>query len=104
MTALRANEIFSNSGIKLIAIESVDYQYSRTTTRCQVYGNIKPIAVIVCGSEGIYALDMESKPADLGQLRQDIPELDALVSNFHHARDCESIGGKGWGEGIKNNQ
>ena len=85
MTALRASEIFSDSGIKLIAIESVDFQSSRTTSRCQVYGNIKPIAVVVCGSQGIYALDMESKPADLGQLRQVIPELDALVSTFHNA-------------------
>ena len=43
---------------------------------------VKPIAVIVCGPDGTYALDVEAKPATLDQLRQDIPELDAIISRY----------------------
>ena len=82
MGTLRASEIFNDSGLMLIAIESVDFRHSKTNTVCRMYGKIEPIAVIVCGPDAIYALDMEAKPAALDQLRQDIPELDAIIEPF----------------------
>lgn len=85
MATLRATEIFNNARHRLIAIESVDFQYSKTYTSCRLYGNIEPIAVIVCGQDGNYVLDMEAKLTILDQLIQDIPELDAMIAPFKKA-------------------
>ena len=82
MGTLRASEIFNDSRLMLIAVESVDVQHCKTYIGCRMFGNIKPIAVIVCGPDGTYALDVEAKPATLDQLRQDIPELDAIISRY----------------------
>jgi len=82
MGTLRAREIFHDSRLSLIAVESVDVQHRKTRTNCQVYGNIEPIAVVVSGPDKTYALDMESNPTSLDLLRQDIPELNAIISSF----------------------
>ena len=82
MGPLRTHEIFNDSRLMLIAVESVDFQHSKTNASCWLYGNIEPIAVIVCGPDEIYALDMDAKLIVLDQLRQDIPELDAIIAPF----------------------
>ena len=82
MGTLRASEIFNDSGLMLIAIESVDFRHSKTNTVCRMYGKIEPIAVIVCAPDATYALDMEAKPAALDQLRQEIPELDTIIASM----------------------
>lgn len=84
MTILRATEIFNDSRLMLIAIESVNCNHSTTSTSYRLYGKIEPIAVIVCGPDGIYALNMEAKFTILDQLRQDIPELDAIIASFNN--------------------
>ncbi len=83
MSNLRAYEIFRDSKRMLIAIESVSYRHGKTTMGCHLYGNIEPIAVIVCHPDGIYALDMELEFKQLDQLRQDIPGLDAMLASFN---------------------
>ncbi len=80
MTRLRVNEIFNDARLRLIAVESVDFQHSKSNACCLLSGNIKPVAVIICGPGGAYALDMEAKPITSDQLRQDIPELDSIIS------------------------
>jgi len=82
MFSLRATEIFHDSGKMLIAIESVNYSYSRSSPGYQLNGNIAPIAIIVCSPDGIYALDMEAETTDIDHFRQDIAELDAMISSF----------------------
>ncbi len=82
MVRLRACEIFKNSALTLIAIESVDFWHSGTRTGDYAYGTIEPIAVIVCSRDGITAIDMEAKPANFDELRGDIPELDSLITPF----------------------
>jgi len=86
MATLRIRHLFNDSALTLIAVESVDSRRTITSTRCQLYGQIEPIAVVVCSSDGTYALDMEAKPADLDELRQAIPELDAAIAPFANAR------------------
>ena len=85
MGTLRASVIFNDARLTLIAIESVDFQRSKMGSSCLLHGNIKPIAVVVCGPDGIYALDMEAKAIIFEQLRQDIPELDAIIAPFYQA-------------------
>jgi len=79
MGTLRTREIFNDSRLMLIAVESVDFQRSKTNTSCQLYGKIEPGAIIVCSPDEIYALDMDSKLIAIDQLRQDIPGLDAII-------------------------
>jgi hypothetical protein len=79
MESLRATEIFNDSRFRLIAVESVSFQCSKTNASGWLYGNIETIAVIVCGPDEIYALDMDAKLIVLEQLRQDVPGLDAII-------------------------
>jgi len=78
MSTLRISEIFRDSTFTLIAVESVNVWHSKTNTDCRLYGNIEPIAVIVSGLDGVYALDMDAKLIAFDQLRQNIPELDTI--------------------------
>ena len=75
---LRTREVYKDSTRTLIAVESVDFQHNTTNTGGHFIGNINPIAVIVHGPEGKYALDMEANPANMDQLREELPELDFL--------------------------
>ena len=84
MDTLRVSEIFSDATRMLIAIESVNFQHGRSDAGCQLYGSVKPIAIIVCNPDGAYALDMEAETADLDQLRRDLPELDTIFARFAH--------------------
>ncbi len=80
MGTLRTSQIFSNSRLTLIAVESIEFRHRKTNTGCQLYGSIEPIAVIVHGPDGTYAFDMAAKLVTLDQLRQNIPELDAIIA------------------------
>lgn len=82
MATLRASEISYDSRLRLIAIESVDFRSSNTGTLCQVFAKIEPIALVVCGRDAAYALDMEARPAVLEHLRRDVPGLDAMLRGY----------------------
>ena len=84
---MRAREIFCDSGLLLIALASVDFRRSKTNIGCLTYWNIEPIAVIVCSPDGTYALDMEAKLVAIDQLRQNFPELDAVIAPFNKAKN-----------------
>ena len=86
MNTFRTHQIFNNASLTLIAVESVDSRRSRTSNGCQLYGHIRPVAVVVCGPDGAYALDMEAGPTDLEQLQRDIPELNTAIAQFNQAR------------------
>ena len=89
MSTFRAREIFNNSTLMLIAVESIQFRNKLLGTSCQIYCNIEPIAVIVCTQDTSYALDMEANPAALDQLMQDVPEMDTFVTAFRNLRDQE---------------
>lgn len=82
---LRATEIFNDSRRMLIVIESVRYSHGKTDLTYRSYGMIEPVAVIVCTLESVYALDMKSNMIAIDQLKQDVPELDAIIARFNHA-------------------
>lgn len=85
MQTLRASEIFRNARLMLVAVQSVEFRHGCANTGCQVFGSIEPIAVVVCGLDAIYALDMKAKPIPLEQLSADVPGLDALLTAFRQA-------------------
>jgi len=78
----RAREIFSDSRILLIAVEFAELRHNKTNINCLLYGKLEPIALIVCALDKIYALDMESNPISIDRLREDIPELNAIIASF----------------------
>lgn len=80
MGALRAREIINEPMLKLIVVESIDLRPRKTQIGWHCLGKMEPIAVIVCSLDGTYALDVDAQPADVERLRQDVPELDAMVS------------------------
>lgn len=82
METLRTSEVFSDTKIKLIAVESVKTRYNRSNSGCHFYADIQPIALVVCGTDGAYALDMESMPADVDLLKQNVPELSVIVGRY----------------------
>ena len=83
MATLRAREVFCNSRRKIVAIESIDFQHKQTTIHSRMFGYLKPIAIIVFSPGALYAVDMEAQPVALEQLRQDIPELDIMITSFN---------------------
>ena len=83
MATLRARAVFTDSRHKIVAIESVDFQYKKTNTHSRMFGYLKPIAIIVYSPDALYAVDMEAQPVALEQLRQDIPELDIMITSFN---------------------
>ena len=79
MAILRTTKIFSDSVITLFAVESVDTWHNKTSTGCQLYGGLTPVAIIVRGPDRTDVIDMEARPVDLAQIRQDVPGLDAIL-------------------------
>ena len=82
MRTLRAIEIFNNATHKLIAIEAVDFQSNLVNKGYHLHGTLEPVAIIICTPEGINTLDMFAQPTAIAPLRQNIPELDALITAF----------------------
>lgn len=78
MRKLRSREIFSDSQVTLLVVESVDMQRGTSDTHCHCHGNLQPVAVVVRTPEQSYAMDMDAKPVDLSELIQDLPELTSL--------------------------
>lgn len=82
MKKIRSREIFSNSRFKLIAIERIAFRYSKSNGGGQIYLNLEPIAVIVVSPNTSYAFDMEANLTTVEKIRDDIPELDSIISEL----------------------
>lgn len=80
MATLRASEIFKDPTRKIIAVESIDFRHTATKAGGHMYGNIRPLAVIVCGQDGAAAFDMSAQSTSLETLKKDVPELDAMIA------------------------
>lgn len=80
MGTCRINELFIDPALTLIVVEAVDFQTAKFATGGYMFGNIAPIAVVICRNDGTTALDMQARPTSVEQLRRDIPELDAVLS------------------------
>ena len=79
MTTLRSREIYKDSNVTLIAVDSIELRPSKTTFGFHCSGTIEPIAVIVSGPDGTYAVGMDAQALDLDQLRRDLPDTRAQM-------------------------
>ena len=87
MAGMRATEIFDGPGLRLIAIESIESARDKVDTSCRFYASIAPVAVVVCRSNEIYALNMHAEPAVLDSFRRDVPGLDAMIASFNSVKN-----------------
>ena len=80
MNSLRATPLYNGSSVSLIAVESIDRGLEKSGAGCRLYGSIKPVAVIVCGSDDAFALGIEEGFGDIDPLLEDVPGLAALIA------------------------
>ena len=66
----RTRQIYSDAVVTVHVIESVETWQSRTATLCQAAGKIEPLAVVVSGPDGEYAIDINAEPIGADRLSQ----------------------------------
>ena len=61
-TMRRTRQIYSNTVFTVRVVESIETWQSRSATRCHAAGKIEPLAVVVSGPDGEYAVDVNGEP------------------------------------------
>lgn len=69
-TMLRTRQIYSDTMFTVRVVESVDSWQSRSTKHFRAAGKIEPLAVVVSGPDGEYALDINAEPIGAERLAQ----------------------------------
>lgn len=78
MSTLRTVEIFNDSRFRLIAVQASDLRHGKSNAVAGLYGKMEPVALVVCGSDEIYALDMNANPVELSELQDIVADLDII--------------------------
>jgi hypothetical protein len=78
MKRFRATTIQSDSRLALIAVESLERRYEKSDSGCWLSAALKPVAVIVCTTDGTSVFGIEEEFADIDLLIEDVPELEKL--------------------------
>jgi len=81
MDRLRTEEVYRDDQCRLIAIESVEFNHTKSKNSCHIYGALAPIAIVVCTPEANEILPVDDDNTKPDRLRQSIPELDELITN-----------------------
>ena len=76
---LRARIAFRDGPLTLIAIESAESHAHRAEGHWQLAGILKPVAVVVSGPDGPYAVALDASALDLDELKREVPGLDAAL-------------------------
>ncbi|MFO7593764.1 MAG: hypothetical protein R6X15_06955 [Pseudomonadota bacterium] len=79
MEKWHVSEIYKEAGIRLFAVFATVFHCSYHDT-ATVFGNSKPVAVIVCRGSDSYALDTEGGIIPLDELAGQVPEIDTLIA------------------------
>lgn len=79
MKKWHTSEIYNKAGLKLLAVSATEYHFFIDNT-ASVFGNSKPVAVIVCRGSDSYALDTEGGIIPLDELAEQVPEIDTLIA------------------------
>ncbi len=82
MPVLRARKLFRESGRLLIAVEQVKVAREAGPPFAWLSVRLEPVALVVCSREGSRALDLQSRPLGLGQLRATVSGLEVMLSAF----------------------
>lgn len=82
MAKWRATEVFTDAGLKIVAIESVTMSHGTSSNRCGFLASIVTKAVVVLAEDDTYAVDLKAGKMTLGQLRRELPALDEIIAPF----------------------
>ncbi len=82
MDSIRASEIYRGTGFVLVALERMEYRQDKMKHLCQVYGQIEPIAVVVCRPDAVTALDTTGAPVAIKHLKEIITDLDGMLEPY----------------------
>ena len=81
MNTLRATPVYRDTTTSIFAVESVSVTTHQTTTSCQLFASVRPVAIVIRTAERTYALDTASRPTDLDELKRQLPaDVEALTN------------------------
>jgi hypothetical protein len=86
MRKVRATTIYSDSAMKVIAVESLRSYRNADHRRCHLYGELRPLAVVVCASDSISAVDINGRAMDVDRLSEEVPSLRTTISSWRGGR------------------
>ena len=66
----------------LIAVEALESRYEKSESGCWLHGVLKPVAVIVCTTDGASVFGIHEGLADIDQLIEDVPELESMIASL----------------------
>ena len=76
-----AKHLYRDSNLIVVILESITVDsYQSPSNMCGVVGRVGPIAILICGPESNYALDMDTNAIGLDRLRRQVPELNSIVN------------------------
>jgi hypothetical protein len=64
-------------------VETVAVHHCNSDVGCWLHGHIEAIAILVLDQESVYAYSTEAKPVSIELLKEDIPELEAMIPELH---------------------
>ena len=79
MTTLRANIIYSSAATRVIAIESIECLPQKSDGFCRLYARIEAAALIVCGANENFVVNLASTKISLEEFEQRVPGLRAMM-------------------------
>lgn len=79
---LQAAASFTVGSVTLLPIECVVRQFSGSGAQGWFLLAKEPHALVVRDAEGIRVVDANAIPASLDQLREEVPELDAVLASM----------------------
>jgi len=94
---ISAKSVFNEPHLKVPGLESATSNiYKAAANLCSVFGSVEPIAIVVCGAGGDYALDMQENIIPLDELRRQVPTLDSVVNPLITPRTLTVSHGERW--------
>lgn len=79
MTTLRANIIYSGAAARVIAIESIECLPQKSGGFCRLYASIEAAALIVCGANENYVVNLAPTEISLEEFEQLVPGLRVMM-------------------------
>jgi hypothetical protein len=80
--SLRAREVSRTDRFVLLVLEQSTCRSGKGGAFLHLYAGLVPLALVVCGTDAVLALDMEGEPIEAEALRSRVPGLDALLEPF----------------------
>ncbi|MCI0504814.1 MAG: hypothetical protein L0Z73_01765 [Gammaproteobacteria bacterium] len=84
MDKLQAGKPLAVGNFTLVPIEHFIMHTGKGRTGCWLAAHKEPYAIIICGTHGIRAFNLEAKEVSLEHLAQAIPDLGAILAPIAH--------------------